>query len=298
MEYLNEYEIYFANLGKSQTTVKTYIRLLKKWNEWRLNQTPTFEITDKSNLRYIDSLNGSIKNLTLAALKSFGKYTVSRHGKELPFANETAAKVKRIAKKHALPQPVLVEFVKQHAKGKEQLDAAFLLMALRGLRTIEVVRLKVCDFKENHIVVTAKGGKQNNVVLNSILVKHLKRLAKNKGENDHLFTNKSGGVYNHNQFRLVIKSRIEKAYKSTKGVKLNYEIMRDFSPHQFRHTLVELMIKNNVGTPKEGLERLLRHENQSLATSAYVGDAYEIQRLNEPEIVEHMIDKILLKPKK
>jgi len=104
----------------------------------------------------------------------------------------------------------------------------FVLALNTGLRKSEVLNIRWKDVKENHIVVSGKGGKTRNVPSNNKVRAILERLPKRY---EHVFN-----IPNRNS-KDVLRKTIERVKKDA-GI--------EFTFHQIRHTFATRLLKAGV----------------------------------------------------
>ncbi|MDP3399160.1 MAG: site-specific tyrosine recombinase XerD [Bacteroidales bacterium] len=133
-----------------------------------------------------------------------------------------------------------------------------------GLRVSELVNLRISDlfFDEGFIRVTGKGSKQRLVPVGAPAVSAVKlyleqrRTIKFSSKNeDTLFLNRRGGKLSREMVFLIIKGEAKKA-----------GIVKEISPHTFRHSFATHMVEN--GADLRVVQQMLGHES-ILTTEIY-----------------------------
>ncbi|MDO9680866.1 MAG: site-specific tyrosine recombinase XerD [Bacteroidales bacterium] len=133
-----------------------------------------------------------------------------------------------------------------------------------GLRVSELVNLRISDlfFDEGFIRVTGKGSKQRLVPVGAPAVSAVKlyieqrRTIKFSSKNeDTLFLNRRGGKLSREMVFLIIKREAKKA-----------GIVKEISPHTFRHSFATHMVEN--GADLRVVQQMLGHES-ILTTEIY-----------------------------
>ena len=133
-----------------------------------------------------------------------------------------------------------------------------------GLRVSELVNLRISDlfFDEGFIRVTGKGSKQRLVPVGApavsavkLYLEQRKKLKFSSKNEDTLFLNRRGGKLSREMVFLIIKGESKKA-----------GIVKDISPHTFRHSFATHMVEN--GADLRVVQQMLGHES-ILTTEIY-----------------------------
>lgn len=133
-----------------------------------------------------------------------------------------------------------------------------------GLRVSELVNLRISDlfFDEEFIRVTGKGSKQRLVPVGApavssvkIYIEQRRKIKFSPKNEDTLFLNRRGGKLSREMVFLIIKGESKKA-----------GIVKDISPHTFRHSFATHMVEN--GADLRVVQQMLGHES-ILTTEIY-----------------------------
>lgn len=133
-----------------------------------------------------------------------------------------------------------------------------------GLRVSELVNLRISDlfFDEGFIRVTGKGSKQRLVPVGApavssvkIYIEQRRKIKFSPKNEDTLFLNRRGGKLSREMVFLIIKGESKKA-----------GIVKDISPHTFRHSFATHMVEN--GADLRVVQQMLGHES-ILTTEIY-----------------------------
>ena len=133
-----------------------------------------------------------------------------------------------------------------------------------GLRVSELVNLRISDlfFNEGFIRVTGKGSKQRLVPVGApavsavnLYLEQRRKLKFSSKNEDTLFLNRRGGKLSREMVFLMIKGEAKKS-----------GILKDISPHTFRHSFATHMVEN--GADLRVVQQMLGHES-ILTTEIY-----------------------------
>ncbi len=317
-------------LGKSEVTIKSYAKQITYFLDWL--ELQSFDITSPDIDMFLSApnSNGEIKsartiNLQVAALKKFGKWLRKKKRIVTDLDLLEATKV-RPCTVVTLPNKVLKKLISEAKKEKSNSAALIELLATRGLRTVEIVRLKLADLvhdKENkcyYLNVLGKGKVEESEKLSVLINKALySKILKHQGE-VYLFENYKGKQIDTSYIRRIVKDKVREAVSNftpdqlrkdldviarklgkTPEKTTTSDIVTNFHAHAFRHTLASICAANNVhtygadGNKLGGSARLLRHVSafQDI-TSVYNGEEAEnTRRKNHKDSVENKLDEIL-----
>ena len=237
-------------------------------------------------------------NLYLSAIKKYDKYYQKKHTERTYWSLEDGIRNAEVIKtKTALNLQELNALIK-HARVlqksktiQKQRDGLILeLLLTRGLRTIEVTRLKKdwlkADDKIPYLLIQGKGKSENKLIDLTIPKRLYTALNKFSKSNDSIFLlpSKTGKEIDTSLIRRLFKKAVLDCLKSSSDT---------ITAHGCRHSLTQLLRKNKVSNDGEhGIKRLLRHSDNS-AINAYVGDSGVLERRESTERIELIVDDLL-----
>lgn len=220
----------------------------------------------------------------LAAIRSFFRFLVRESVLQAnPAATLTAPK-----KEKSLPRALNVDEMQRFFSGNSESllrdRAIFELLYSSGLRVGELVsiRLNDIDLKNGWVRVLGKGSKERYVPVGEKALKALEEyliqrkmietanpMKANKGE---LFLNLKGGPLTDRSVRRILKDLL-----------LNAGILRDASPHCFRHSFATHLLHG--GADLRSIQELLGHSNLSTTqryTKVDLGKLMEVYDRSHP----------------
>lgn len=297
MEELMKWEKVLIAEEKSIATIKVYIQKAKYLIEWLDSVNLTIDSIDAPQDYFLHlkdkGLAPKSRNNYFTIAKEYSKYLAkkSESGVSRWILYKGVAKAEKITERKTLDIKQLQKLYKYAIKlnksdnAQKQRDGLIVqLIACRGLRTIEVTRLKKDDLQKGFIYVLGKGkSKKIDLTLPSKLYRSIVKYTKTH-DSDFIFPASNGGQIDTSLIRRMIK----KAYKDALNISND-----SYNAHGFRHTLTQILF--NKGIPSDGLhgvKRLLRHEDNSVI-NAYKGEAGETQRRASNKRIEVVLDSII-----
>lgn len=250
--YLDQFKVILEIKRYSPNTISTYLGLLKVFFETNTLTGPRVEKMTEKEL--IPMMIAHINN------RKYG-YTSQKQfisASKLFFAEIFKKKfdlkiIYPTRKPHNLPNVLSKSEVKRllqftvNLKHKTMLTTIYAL----GLRSGELLNLKVANIDSDRMLVTikaAKGKKDRIVMLSPKLLKLLRSYFKKYRPIDYLFEGQSGAAYSSASINKVFKNAKEKA-----GIK-KYATL-----HTLRHSFATHLLEN--GTDIRVIQKLLGHNN-------------------------------------
>jgi len=297
MEQLVKWEKVLIAEEKSTATIKVYIQKAKYLIEWLDSVNLTIDSIDAPQDYFLHlkdkGLAPKSRNNYFTIAKEYSKYLAkkSESGVSRWILYKGVSKAEKISERKTLDIKQLQKLFKYAVKlnkndsTQKQRDGLIVqLIACRGLRTIEVTRLKKSDLKNGFIYILGKGkSKKIDLTLPSKLHRSIVKYSKTH-DSDYLFPASKGGQIDTSLIRRMIK----KAYKEALNISDD-----SYNAHGFRHTLTQILFNKGVSSDGlHGVKRLLRHEDNSVI-NAYKGEAGEVQRRVSKERIEVILDNII-----
>jgi len=281
----------------SKATILTYTKKVCQCFEWlELNKFEFYDKEAPEEYRNYLKKHYSPKsaNLYLAAVKKYDKYYQKKNTDRTYWSLEDGIRnAEPVKKKEALALEQLKEMI-SHARGlqinnsmQKVRDGLILeLLLTRGLRTIEVTRLKKDWLFDSYINIQGKGKSENKLIdltLPKRFYTALKRFSK-LNDSEFLFPSKSNQELDTSIIRKLYKKAVLTCLKTSSDT---------ITAHGCRHTLTQLLMSKEVEEDgKHGIKRLLRHSDNS-AINAYIGDSGVEERRNSKDRIEVLVDNML-----
>lgn len=285
--------------GKSEATVKSYISKAQSFIDWLELNGLEVEGRDTAD-DYILHLSKPKRGLTPLTINNY--FTIAKeYAKYLGKKSESGTTrwlleqgiAKASVTNERLPLELnqlqtLIDYarVKQKSEKTQQVRDGLLieLMLIRGLRTIELTRLKKIDLFDSYINILGKG-KSRKIDLTIPLRLYKALLKYSKGNtSEYLFPSVQG--------KQLDTSLIRRMYKKALFEGLNISSDK-YNAHGCRYTLTQILRNKGISNDGEhGIKRLLRHEDNS-TINAYMGDAGVTQRRESKDRIENIIDKYI-----
>lgn len=220
----------------------------------------------------------------LAAIRSFFRFLV----RENVLSGNPAATLTAPKKEKSLPRALNVDemerFFSRNSESFLRDRAMFELLYSSGLRVGELVsiRLSDIDLKNGWVRALGKGSRERYVPVGDKALKALQQyLAQRKmietsnpmkANNGELFLNLKGGPLTDRSVRRILKALL-----------LNAGILRDASPHCFRHSFATHLLHG--GADLRSIQELLGHSNLSTTqryTKVDLGRLMEVYDRSHP----------------
>ena len=291
MEELIKWEKVLIAEEKSIATIKVYIQKAKYLIEWLDSVNLSIDSIDAPQDYFLHlkdkGLAPKSRNNYFTIAKEYSKYLAkkSESGVSRWILYKSVSNAEKVSERSTLNIEQLRKFIRHAENMKKQRDGLIIqLIASRGLRTVEITRLKKDDLKDGFIYILGKGkSKKIDLTLPNKLYRSIAKYTKTH-DSDFIFPASNGGQIDTSLIRRMIK----KAYKEALNISND-----SYNAHGFRHTLTQILF--NKGVPSDGLhgvKRLLRHEDNSVI-NAYKGEAGEAQRRASKERIEVVLDNII-----
>jgi integrase/recombinase XerC len=252
-----EYSNWLSVEGKSQQTIKEYLKIEKKLSDWfEESEGEKFDIKKVTTLHLHDFMKHlnenkykpNYINKIKAALKTYFRYAEEKNiivhnpinKVKMKRTQEQDAPPKWLSKKDLASFFHAIECEKNKSKKLRNM-AICRLMSSAGLRVQEVTTLEsqdICleDKRENVTIREGKGGKFRIVPLNKDIVGSLNDwLDINNNQLNILFLSQQNKKISDRTIRYMVNK-----YAQNAGLK-------DVSPHTLRHTFCKLLVDQGVG---------------------------------------------------
>lgn len=187
-------------------------------------------------------------------------------------------KALRVKEEDTLIDPLEVEEVKKFFSSlKKYRDVAIVsIMLYCGLRSVEIINLKLQDISEHYkaLLVRGKGGKQRKVVLSPLVLEAIQKyqnFERPQSETDRLFVVLKGPHRGEPMTRAGLRRLFRYRRDKIKQVKRA-------NPHRFRHTFATNMARHGVSMLV--LQELLGHSGLKMVANyirlslSYIADEY------------------------
>lgn len=285
----------------SKATISNYskkVRQAFEWLELKGYQFDNKEAPEEYRNYLKQHYAPKSANLYLSAVKKYDKYYQKKNTERTYWSLEDGIRNAEVIKqKTALNLTELKALIKharlmQKSKVVQRVRDGLILELLltRGLRTIEITRLKKdwlnADDETPYLLIQGKGKSENKLIdltLPKRLYTALNKFSKSN-DSEFLLPSKSGKEIDTSLIRRLFKKAVLECLKSSSD---------SITAHGCRHTLTQLLRNNGIANDGEhGIKRLLRHSDNS-AINAYVGDSGVIERRANPERIETIVDKLL-----
>ena len=240
-EIVEEYIDNLKTANKSEYTIRTYVRDIKKFNNFfKFNSVEELGKLDQSDYRKFlssfdnlspVSVNGIIRNLSafIRWLEDNGYVQDSAFFK-LRFGKSKYVKVEKKVK-DTLSDDEIVGFVKSGRNTQEKFMLA--LMVFTGIRAGEVCKIKLSDINNCRIVINGKGSKQRRIPLNETLCQMLSLyMSERKTNCEYLFFRGNHGITN-----ISVNNRVLSAMKKS-GIE-----GKKITAHRLRATALTAIIR-------------------------------------------------------
>jgi integrase/recombinase XerC len=279
---------------RSPQTVRAYISDLEDFKAY-LERSPykvalyDVALTEKNCIRaFLAKKFGKLAKTSigrkLASIRSFFRFLV----REGVLASNPASSLSAPKKEKPLPRSLNVDEMSRFFSGNEESltrdMAMFELLYSSGLRVAELVSITVndMDLKNGWVRVVGKGSRERYVPVGEKAVKALQRYMRQRqiieSSNPHvsnrgkLFLNLKGGPLSDRSVRRILKLLL-----------LNAGILRDASPHCFRHSFATHLLQG--GADLRSIQELLGHSNLSTTqryTKVDLGKLMEVYDRSHP----------------
>lgn len=249
LDWLEEFEKYLVNEGKSKNTVATYGLNIKAYLTWfndsygvEFNRLYRENILDyKSFLLNVHKykgkqLNGKTINNKLSSLFAFNDYLIeNKHQEEVVLKKKDLIKLQAEFINPCKVTKVQVEQFRQRVLQAEdkRMYALVTLLAYSGLRISEALNVKESDYclqTKELIVRQGKGAKQRIIYLNSKIANAIREYLKvRKSLGEYLFTSRQNDTLDR-----TVVNRLFKKYSNDVPI----------TPHMLRHFFVTNCIES------------------------------------------------------
>ena len=227
-------ERFINSKGLSDFTKRLYKSVLKNFSDWVIiyQSTSPIELTNEQRI-----VQKGLKKISLFSLREIASIRVKASQKD---SNKYH--------KDSLTEKQRDRLLKAASTSKDK--SILSLMAINGLRSVEICRLDVsdCRFKEKKLLVWGKG--RNSRSKDEIKFMQTPRGFVSNYLNEYDI--KSGSLFPG--LSLVKLSAMVNTYLITLGF-----INGKFSPHSLRHTAGQIMY--DKGVPLEFIQKTLRHSD-------------------------------------
>lgn len=268
--FSQEYAIRWVQyLDASESTVKAYTRAIKQFIRWLVDNSIVQPIKENI-IQFRDEMKATHKATTaqayLMAVKQFFRWLADEHLYPNIAEKVKSVKIDKGFKKDYLASAQLKDLLAgidtSTVAGKRD-KAIIMLMAICGLRTIEVNRANIEDIRAlgDNIALYVQGKGHNEkaepVILPPVVYEAIKDYLKARAEtisNAPLFVS----VSNHNAAgRITTKSisRLTANKLTAAGMKTDR-----ITAHSMRHSAITLALKANNGNVQEAMQ-FARHTN-------------------------------------
>jgi integrase/recombinase XerC len=227
-------ERFINSKGLSDFTRRLYKSVLKNFSDWAIiyQSTPSTELTNEQRI-----VQKGLKKISLFSLREIASIRVKTNQKD---SNKYH--------KESLTEKQRDRLLKAASTSRDKSILA--LMAINGLRSVEICRLDVsdCRFKEKKLLVWGKGR-------NAKSKDEIKFMQTPRGFVSNYLSEyniKSGSLFPG--LSLVKLSAMVNAYLITLGF-----VNGKYSPHSLRHTAGQIMY--DKGVPLEFIRKTLRHSD-------------------------------------
>lgn len=257
---------------RSSNTVKAYMNDLNEFKDYlgtlcQKGALRNIGHVDKNTIRgFLAKKYGRIAKASagrkLAAIRSFFKFLV----REGVLVSNPAASITSPKKEKALPRSLNADemdrFFSRNSDAFSRDVAIFELLYSTGIRVGELVSITLndIDLQNGWVRVMGKGSKERYVPVGSKALEALRvylntrrvieTSSKTKNNKGILFLNLRGGPLSDRSVRRILKELL-----------LNAGIVRDASPHCFRHSFATHLLHS--GADLRSIQELLGHSNLS-----------------------------------
>lgn len=282
-ELLEEYLLELSIKGYSKTTIKGNKSNLTRFTEYlkTINVIVLLELKTIHIKQYISHMQSQGKknsyiNTSLKNIRSMLNYAVQ----EEYISKDISSKVKLLKEEQTIIETfneqelkLMLDFYKHKDFLSSRNRLIVHLLADTGIRAHELTNISLKDIQDGSFLIHGKGNKQRllpiSPILQKELIKYLRyRNARKNIKNDYLLVSYYGK-------QLTVQT-IEEVVKAMKHlVRNNIRV----SPHTFRHTAAQMLLKQGIDTYV--ISKILGHTNINI-TKIYLNslDSLEVAKLS------------------
>ncbi|WP_051272184.1 tyrosine-type recombinase/integrase [Shimazuella kribbensis] len=256
MDYLDQFETWLSEDGKSKFTIEVYLRSVRQFIEWYEKENDekfvpheitTLDLQDwKQHMQIREKLTPATINKRVSSIKMYWSFLLDAQLATVDVTKKV--KTKRSSKVNEAPRWLTRKEVARilHTvdNGKKEWErkrdkAIILFMLMAGLRISEVRDLDLLAIDEHYwrITITAgKGGKWRMAPMNPDLIRAYKEWREIRGNIDcqQLFVTRNGTSIS----RQGIHKQLKKYFRALED--------KDVSAHCLRHTFCKNLIDQEV----------------------------------------------------
>ncbi len=222
------------NEGKSDNTAMCYTYDLKAF----FNQYPNFNRDNIISYLNSKNINAKSRNRILSSFRSYSSFLGLDN--KCPVRSQDYISIQQtFTSPNNLTKKEVLSFINRVRRNESYRNYAIVMVLVNtGLRISEALSLKICDIQldNNEALVTGKGNKQREIILNNKIVKIIEEYI-----NNHRNTSKYAKISPY-------------LFVSNKGIKLSpstiQRIFNNYSdtitPHSLRHMFASNALENNV----------------------------------------------------
>ncbi|MGL4951495.1 MAG: tyrosine-type recombinase/integrase [Mycoplasma sp.] len=245
------YKQHLINKNFSNTTITTYLKMIKLWNNMTSNKKLNKQLFTECIKKYHSTHSANSTKLFYYAILNYLKYQeldllISEvRDIKLPSSIRTRKRVMTFKEFEEIKSNIITNSFLSKRNW-----LIFTLLYTTGIRSCEISQIKLSKIKNNHIKVTGKGSKERSVYLCDSFIELFK-----SWPYDKINIKSNGNELTYKQLNLIIKSFSQKY--------LGYCL----KPHDLRSSYATHLLKNNINI--KIVAELLGHANLE-TTSRYL----------------------------